>query len=208
VKAFLTIAFLQFLALILPGPDFAMLVQNALLYQRRIGIYTALGIALGILVHVSYCIFGLALVIAHSLTLFTTIKLLGATYLMYVGAKALLPTPVTHTRQSAVTHVSTILAGQAVKQGFFCNVLNPKAGLFFIGLFTLVVQPNTPLIAQAGYGLWMAGTTFIWFALLAFTITHSYFCTMIVRLQFWITKLMGAFLLIFGLRLLFLKFSG
>ncbi len=86
---FLTVAVIHLLAVISPGPDFAMISRNSLVYSRKTGIYSSLGLALGILVHVSYSLVGIGLIISRSIVIFSAIKFLGAGYLIYIGYKAL-----------------------------------------------------------------------------------------------------------------------
>lgn len=203
--SFLTVASIHFLAVISPGPDFVIVTRNAFLYTRKVALYTALGISLGIIVHATYCLFGLALVIAKSMLVFTIIKTLGAIYLIYIGTKACMEknasdgrSPYRDVSQSP-TPLSSI---QALKQGFLCNVLNPKATLFFLGIFTLVIKPETPWGVQLFYAIWIMVVTFIWFALLSVLITHPQVRTRIWRIQPAITKIMGVLLILFGLDLL------
>lgn len=205
---FLTLALLHLLAVISPGPDFTILVKNSLLYDKRSAIYTAFGIALGVLVHVTYCILGFAVIISQSIWLFNIIKYLGASYLIYIGIKALLA------RQKKDVAVSIsqekisatkLDVFNAMKQGFFCNVLNPKASLFFLGLFTLVIKPQTPLYIQMMYGLWMALVTFIWFASLASMITHQRIRQKLFSIQHLINRILAIFLILFGVNLIFLQ---
>src|SRR3990167_823924 len=66
LSSILSLVGLVMIALISPGPDFAIVVRNSLIYSRKTGLFTALGIALGILVHVSYTLLGLGLVIAKN----------------------------------------------------------------------------------------------------------------------------------------------
>ncbi|WP_438884465.1 LysE family translocator, partial [Bacillus cereus group sp. BC22] len=73
------------LAVISPGPDFAMVTRNSLMLSRRSGVLTALGIGLGVTVHVSYTLLGVGLLIRQSLWLFNAVKLVGAIYLIYLG---------------------------------------------------------------------------------------------------------------------------
>lgn len=81
------------LAVISPGPDFAMVTRNSLLLSRRAGVLTALGIGLGVLIHVTYTLVGVGLLIQQSLWLFNAIKLAGAAYLVYLGVKMLRTRP-------------------------------------------------------------------------------------------------------------------
>ena len=77
-------------AVMLPGPDFALVTKNTLLHSRRSGFFTSLGVSASNLVHITYCAFGLAIVIANSLLLFSIIKYIGAAYLIYLGLRSFL----------------------------------------------------------------------------------------------------------------------
>ena len=74
MQEFLSVSLLIILAAISPGPDFAIVTKNSLLYSRKAGIYTALGVSGSLLVHAVYCILGLALIISQSLLAFIIIK--------------------------------------------------------------------------------------------------------------------------------------
>ena len=85
--ALLAVALITLLASIVPGPDFAMVTRNSYLHGRRAGLLAALGIALGVQVHVFYTMFGVGLIIASAPALFTVIKTVGAVYLIVIGWK-------------------------------------------------------------------------------------------------------------------------
>jgi threonine/homoserine/homoserine lactone efflux protein len=125
LSAILTVAILHFLAVMSPGPDFIMISRNALVYSRRSGIYAALGLALGILVHVTYSLVGIGLIISQSLILFSILKFVGAGYLLYVGYKAL------GARQSHVSiddhqQKRDLSKLAALRMGFITNATTPK----------------------------------------------------------------------------------
>jgi RhtB (resistance to homoserine/threonine) family protein len=200
---FFTIASLHFLAVITPGPDFAIVTKNALVYPRRVALFTAWGIASGIAIHSTYCIFGLAWVIADSPTLFNTVKYLGAAYLIYLGVKIWWP----HKQQpqtsadGAIALAPSISVWQGFKEGFLCNLLNPKATLFMLGLFTLAIKPLTPWWERAFYGIWIVLVTLLWFLFVATIITNPHVRAKIWRLQPMAVKVMGVLFIIFGLNL-------
>lgn len=202
MQEFLTVAFLQLLAVMAPGPDFALTLKNAILYPRKIALLTALGVALGILVHTTYCIFGLAVVIASSKQLFNLIKIIGSGYLIYIGVQSFLAKDPKQTQHfSKAIELNT---WKALRQGFLCNVLNPKAGLFFLGLFTLVVKPTTPIAVQFAYCVEMVVVTFAWFGTIVLLLQHRTVQVKLVRAQHYIMKILGVLLILFGVRLLFL----
>ncbi|MEJ2150482.1 MAG: LysE family translocator, partial [Chloroflexota bacterium] len=78
------------LVVVVPGPNFAMTLRNSLTRSRRAGLFTAFGVSLGGVGHVTYSLIGIALLISQSIFLFNTLKRLGALYLIYLGIRALL----------------------------------------------------------------------------------------------------------------------
>jgi RhtB (resistance to homoserine/threonine) family protein len=200
VQEFLSISLLIVLAAISPGPDFAIVTKNSLLYSRRAGIYTALGISLSILFHAIYCILGLAIIISQSLLAFSIIKYLGAAYLIYIGLKGLLAKR--EITQFDVDNLRPPISDfRAFSQGCLCNLLNPKAIMFLLAFFTIVVKPGHIFITEMGYGFEIAVIHMIWFSWLSCMLTHHYVRTNLGRIQFYIIKAMGAVLVAFGVRI-------
>jgi RhtB (resistance to homoserine/threonine) family protein len=152
------------LAVISPGPDFAMVTRNSLILTRRAGVLTALGIGLGVTVHVSYTLLGIGLLISRSLWLFHSIKLVGAVYLVYLGIKMLRAQPA---QQQAQATAASLSDWDALRTGFLTNVLNPKTTIFIVSLFMQAVRPDTPLPIQIGYGAFIALAHMAWFSLVA-----------------------------------------
>ncbi|MDP3559796.1 MAG: LysE family transporter [Legionellaceae bacterium] len=200
MQEFLSISLLIMLVAISPGPDFALVTKNSLLHSRKAGIFTAMGVSVSLLIHAIYCILGLAIIISQSLLAFSVIKYLGAAYLIYNGFKGLLSKRNTTTFD--VKHSKhAITAWHAFYQGLLCNLLNPKAIMFLLAFFTLVIKKGCPLIEEMGYGFEIAIIHMIWFSYLAYMLTHRYIQTNLSRIQFYIVKAMGAVLVAFGVRI-------
>ncbi|MEI8230633.1 MAG: LysE family transporter [Candidatus Peregrinibacteria bacterium] len=199
LSGFLTVAAINFLALVSPGPDFAMVSRNSLIYSRRTGIYSALGLALGILIHVTYSIVGLGLIISRSILLFSIIKFIGAFYLIYIGWKSLKAKP---RKQGDLDTLKLreLSPLAAIRMGFLTNALNPKVTLFFLGLFTQVIDPGTPLFIQILYGLEMSLATFFWFSFVASVLSHSAIRSRFARVQHWVERSFGVVLIALGLK--------
>ncbi len=197
--AILMIALVHLLAVISPGPDFIMITRNSLIYSRRIGVYSAVGLGLGILVHITYSLVGIGLLIAKSVLLFNIIKFLGAAYLIYIGYKSL-------GSKSSNLHLqnqdqkSDISRLSAVKIGFITNITNPKATLFFLSLFTLVINPNTPLSVKLFMGIEMSIVTVLWFALVAYLVSHHLIKNRISTVQHFAEKFIGIVLIGLGIK--------
>lgn len=84
-EQFLIVAIAHFFAVVSPGPDFAVVLSQSLRYNRKIAIYTSLGIAAGIIVHVTYSLVGIGLIIASNELLFTLLKYIAAAYFIYIA---------------------------------------------------------------------------------------------------------------------------
>lgn len=199
MQEFFSISLLIILAAISPGPDFAMVVKNSLRYSRKIGLFTSLGVSLSLLIHSIYCIFGLAVLVTKSLLVFSMIKYLGALYLSYIGIKSLLSKKEVF-QASTVQMKTPCSARSAFFQGLFCNLLNPKAILFLIAFFTLIVKPGHSFWIELGYGMDIALIHLIWFSSISLLITHRVFRQKLDQLQYYIVKAMGVLLIGFGFR--------
>lgn len=198
---FFLVAAIHLLAVMSPGPDFIMIARNSFVYSRKIGIYSALGLALGICVHVTYSLVGIGFIISKSIVLFSFLKYLGAGYLIYIGYKSLrAKKPLKETFATDDTH-SAMGNFQAIKMGFFTNVLNPKATLFFFSLFTQVINPKTPAFMQALYGIEMSLATFAWFSLVSMVLSNNHFKKRFSHIQHYIEKTMGAVLVALGIKI-------
>lgn len=154
------------LAVVSPGPDFVVALKNSIQYSRTTGIYTALGFALGIGVHLLYGIFGLSFVIQQSPRLFAIIKYAGAVYLIYL-AISLLRNIDQFSFQSPIHTATDISPVNAVTSGFLTNVLNPKASLFFLSLLTFVLKSNPNTLTLSVICFFMMFNTFLWFSCVA-----------------------------------------
>ena len=186
------------LAIISPGPDFAMVTRNSLLLSRRAGVLTALGIGLGVLVHVTYTLLGVGLLIQKSHWMFSTLKLVGAVYLMYLGVKMLRTKPRSGLAESPAAPLSDLAA---LRTGFLTNALNPKTTLFIVSLFMQVVQPDTSLAVQIGYGAFIPVVHVAWFALVALCFSTGTVQGRLLAVRHWIDRAFGGLLVGFGVLL-------
>ncbi|MGW3475341.1 LysE family transporter [Streptomyces althioticus] len=195
----LAVAVITVLAVIAPGADFAMVVRNSYLYGRRTGLLGAAGVAAGVLVHVTYTMLGVGLLIASSAFLFTVVKLTGAAYLVYIGVR-------TFRTRAEVTvdleHRTGLTPLAALRTGFLTNVLNPKTTLFVVSTFAQVVDPGTPLLQQAGYGLFMSLAHLLWFGVVvALFFSHDRMRGLMLRGQRVLNKVIGTALAGLGVSL-------
>ena len=195
-----TVLIAHVLGVISPGPDFLLVSKNALTYNRRTGIWTAVGTGLGIGVHIIYCLAGLAVIISKSILVFNIIKILGAGYLIYLGIKSLRAksTEIKINQEKSQKEMTRSLA---IRTGFLCNVLNPKATLFFLSLFTLAIPPETPRTLLAALGILMVVSTILWFIMVSYLFSNKKTQLIYNRFQGVINKTFGAILITLGVRI-------
>ncbi len=198
---FMTVALVHLLAVASPGPDFAVVVRESVAQGRRAGSWTALGVGCGIFVHVAYSLLGIGLIVSQSIVLFNLVKWLAAAYLVYLGWRALRARPMNLEAIDGANAPVARSAWRAFVIGFVTNGLNPKATLFFLSLFTVVISPDTPLLVQAGYGVYLAGATALWFLLVAWLFSRGRVRAGFARMGHWFDRLTGAVLIGLGARL-------
>lgn len=185
----LTVFCLSSVAMISPGPDFLCVLRNALGHGFKTGAYTAIGIGLGVYVHVAYCMVGLAVVISSSILLFSIIKMLGAAYLVYLAWQSFRSKGWKDT--GVVADRSALSPRKAVLVGFMTNALNPKATLFFLALFTQVIDPHTPMIVQFCYGAMCSTMGMLWFTGVSAVMTRPAIRARFARVSVWIDRTCG-----------------
>ncbi|MGN4983151.1 LysE family translocator [Aeromonas dhakensis] len=194
----LAVVAITFFAVISPGPDFAMVSRNSLLLSRRSGVLTALGIGAGVCVHVTYTLLGVGLLIQQSLWLFNLIKLAGAVYLIFLGIKMLRAKPAS---AEVLAEQPVLSSLGALRTGFLTNVLNPKTTIFIVSLFMQVVQPQTPLAVQLGYGAFIVLAHAVWFSAVAIFFSTDSVRGRLLAVRHWIDRVFGALLVGFGMLL-------
>jgi RhtB (resistance to homoserine/threonine) family protein len=195
-----TVAILNLLAVISPGPDFVITVKNSIRYSRRSGIYTSLGIGLGLCIHLSYCAAGIGFIISKSIILFSIIKFLGAGYLIYIGISSIL----SKGQKPEITEEKTgddLTRWQAFRTGFFTNVLNPKVTLFILSLFTLVIGPATPAYVILIISIIIILTAITWFTIVSIFFTQISVQRVFYKFENTINRFLGGLLVLLGIKI-------
>jgi threonine/homoserine/homoserine lactone efflux protein len=203
LQEFLAIAILHLLAVASPGPDFAVTTRYSLSYGGRIGRWVSVGIGTGILLHVAYSLLGVAILIHRYQWVYASFLLIGAGYLGWLGWQALQSQARATMPIDNLNSPAAITAWQAFRIGFLTNGLNVKATLFFLALFSTVINPATPNLIKLGYGLYMAIATALWFSFLASLMTWPPFYRYLWRISHWLDRLMGAALLLLSAWLIY-----
>jgi len=199
---FLLIAIAHFFAVASPGPDFAVVLKQSVQQGRRNALWTSAGVGVAILLHVGYCVLGVALILTQSPNLFIALKYLAGAYLAYLGVQALRAAKPPENTSDAIEN-KTVLEESvwlAFRRGFLTNALNPKATLFFMSLFTLVISVTTPTSVQIAYGVYMALATWVWFSMLSLVLSKPGVRGFFQKSGYWFDRGIGVILIALAIR--------
>ncbi len=131
--------------LLIPGPSVLYIVSQSVEHGRRAGLLAVLGVHIGTLVHITAATVGLSALLVSSATLFDAVRLVGAAYLIVIGARAVLGRG--QTAGSQVPAAREMRPGRIVRRGILVNVTNPKTALFFFAFLPQFVRPGDGPVA-------------------------------------------------------------
>ena len=188
------------LGMISPGPDFVLVLKNSLSYNRKMALMTCLGVISAIAIHMSYCVAGIAVLITATPWLYNALRYAGATYLLWIGIKALLAKSNATTYVSKQTQPINVTAKAAFMQGLLCNLLNPKATLFFLAIFTQLLNADSTIMDKllVAFIIWLEAL--LWWPLVVFIFQTQIVQRRYFKLQFIIDKLLGVILILLGVK--------
>lgn len=194
----LTLAVIHAVALISPGPDFAIMVKIATQQSRSTAVAAAVGISIAILAHTILSLTGVSLLIKSSHTLYLLVQIVGASYLAWMGFGALRVglAILAKRKMSARVHVGTndavisasdaegvaSVAGglggvmsrrQGFLTGFYTNLLNPKALVFFLTLFSALITPSVTTSTKIASAILLLSLSLAWFGFLAVMLSKA-----------------------------------
>lgn len=193
---------IHLLAAISPGPDFIYVSQQTLSRGRATGLLCAFGVGLGFGVHILYSVLGLAVIIASATWLLTAIKIVGGAYLIWLGIQGLKAKANGQVIEIQAQNLNAESRWKTMSKGFLCNVLNPKAPIYVMSVFTVVLSPEMPMWQLVAYGVWMMFLLFAWFATVAFLLSIPKINRQFQKMGHWIDRLLGAVMVGLGVKVM------
>ena len=198
---FFSAALAHLLAVMSPGPDTAIIFHQSFTKGRRASIFTALGIGFGIFVHCFFAISGISLLIYSSDEAKLFIKIFGGLYLLYIGLGFFI------FKSSSDSNEPKSLLQNSFLIGLITNLLNVKAFLFTVSLFSLInLGPN--FFEALIYLLYFPIVTAGWFSFVSFALTHDSFGNVFSKYSNNIQIISSLFILGLGILLLIQSFYG
>jgi threonine/homoserine/homoserine lactone efflux protein len=187
---------------LIPGPAVLLVITRTVQGGRKVGIATGLGVASGDLIHTLSAALGLSAILMTSAIAFNVVKIAGACYLIYLGARAFFAKSTTTVRMQLPDVSST----QAYFQAVGAEVLNPKTALFFLAFLPQFIHPESgsSLSQFAVLGLIFSGLSAIYTSLISISIRPlSQLIKGLSRLRRWEGKIIGTLFVGLGLKVAF-----
>ncbi|WP_457569788.1 LysE family translocator [Desulfurobacterium sp.] len=159
IRIAVTLFIVWTLLLLTPGPDFILVMKNTISGGYKNGFLTILGITAGIVIHTLTAIFGIC-ILSQNPTLFKIVKTAGSLYLIYIGISGFYQMK-KQQKNFNIVEEKSIPAKKNFREGFFCNILNPKLPLILLGIFTQLIPPQTPTYIKILFGMEIVATSFL-----------------------------------------------
>jgi threonine/homoserine/homoserine lactone efflux protein len=195
----LTITVIASLGIISPGPGFAVAFRNSVSYGRTVGLGTAFGIACGDFVHVTVNLLGVSALLMCYPEIALMLQLCGGLYLLYLGITGLFSKGLDISIEKNLKTRSSI---SGFLEGLLITVLNPKALLFWLGVFSVIIPSSTSIILRLCIGGWIAVLSSSWFILVVLCVTRKDFNQFFTMHMQRIERLISVVLIVIALKVL------
>lgn len=176
-------------ALISPGPDFAIITRLSIVSGRHSGLWGAAGVAAAIGIYVLISVLGLSLVLAALPSLSRVLSVTGALYLGWLGVQCL------RSKGQLPQAQSQQRAGKAFMTGFLTNLLNPKAMLYFGSILSQALTLNLSTTDVVSLWFLLVGESFLWFGFVALMFSSQRVLEWLRHRMLWFDRIVGAVLL-------------
>ena len=199
----LAVASIHLGIVVIPGPNFLVIVKNSLMHSRRAGIVTARGVAIGTVIYVIAGFLGFTALLSQSVFLFTIVKWIGVVYFIFVGTQL-----IRHARntQSDVSfhsaNNSSFTDQQALRSGLLTMLSNVKSAFYFMFLFTTFLPPNVSPELKIAIIIMIPTISLTWYSILALTFSNHRVRQIYQKVERGMNLIFGAVWIVLGLRLM------
>ena len=200
----LTIGIIHLLATMRPGPNLLLSAKIGSSSTKKISLTATAGIATGALIHVILGFLGFTAIIISSPQLYQILRLIFAIYLIFLGLKALIFTKKNfNTDNSRMKQLVINSKFKAFTLGLMTMLINVLAATHFIGLFTVFIPTDTPIIVKIIIIIILPAISFVWFSITAVAFSSGKIRKVFDRFQYLIDASFGIIMITLGLRVVY-----
>jgi threonine efflux protein len=193
------ISFVLFLGVLSPGPNFALVTSTSMMVSRRAGLLAGLGLAAASCTWALLAVAGLGVVITRFPWIYAAVRLLGAAYLIWIGARMIIGARQPMQAAPRAGSSGATAAGRA----FLASMTNPKALAFYGSIFSVMVPAGAPVRFYVAVVVISALISALWYCSMALLFSHRAARRIYARAKTAIEATMGAVLIGLGGKLLF-----
>lgn len=202
ISTLLTVISIWSLAVITPGPNFLITVQTTVRYSRLSGIFVVFGICTGTMVWAIAGYLGISYLFLIAPWFYITLKIVGGSYLIYLGLKFI----ISSYKNTTKPNVSTDNSEEPFLnwwRGLVTILSNPKTAMFITSLFASVLPQEPSLFVGMLCVILMTSISLIWYSTVVLLFSSKRFSKFYNRIQNWIQRIAGIVFVIFGTKLIF-----
>ena len=177
-------------AVMSPGPDTAIIIREVSHNKRRGGLFCAFGIGVGILIHCYLAVFGISTLLLSNNIAGDFISMCGSFYLLFIGISSF--------KSKSLTSQKSQLMTSSFINGFVTNIFNVKAFIFFVSLFSIILNGDITSVGKIFIPIYFSIATFLWFSFLTLALTHDNIQKRWEPVQEIVNKISGSILIVLG----------
>jgi threonine/homoserine/homoserine lactone efflux protein len=209
----MTFTLIALLLVVSPGPNGVLILKTVSAHNKKSGIMNILGLTSATFVHGALSIFGLSALLLQSSNLFILIKIIGASYLFYIGAKAIWLSFQIDKRIKTHAQPQRILKNRSYfyffSEGFLTQLLNPKVSMFYLAAFPQFISFDPPSYRDAFTLVTIhASIIFFWFLGVTQLVGRLKQLSQQSSLGLWVQRVSGVVLVYFSGLLLSQEANG
>ena len=174
-------------ALILPGPDFVAVVRSSMTRGTRAGLLTTLGVSLGLCLYATLSLLGLSAILVKYQWLTWAVRILGGSYLIFLGIKLLRAKP----QLIELDQAERPAGNRAILFGFLVTLTNPKAIVLFASVFATAVTASTPFWLMGLMIALVTASSLIWYSCVSLFMSSGPVMRRFQRARHWIERAAG-----------------
>ncbi|MFC6376760.1 threonine export protein RhtC [Tatumella terrea] len=205
LMSFLTLALVQLLALMSPGPDFFFISRAAVTRSPREALMGVLGVTMGVAIWAAVALLGLNLLLEKMAWLHKLIMAGGGLYLIWMGWQLLRSARRQHKHPASEIPAEPVVTAQQGKtflRGLLTNLSNPKVVIYFGSVFSLFVGEDASALQRGGIYALILLETLGWFLLVATVFALPWMRRKYQQMGKWLDGVGGALFTAFGLHLI------
>lgn len=191
-----------------PGPNGVLIAKTVPISGRAAGFANVGGFVGAFYLHGALSIFGISIILVQSAEAFFFVKILGATYLCWIGVKAIYEARQTEQPPAPVKSGVSRRKGMttAIGEGFLTNALNPKVSMFYLAAFPQFIPTGAGAIESAFFLVVIhSAINAIWFSMMVMLLARFSVATGSKKFRKWLKRITGIVFIGFGVKLATLR---